>query len=510
MFNSQSNQLLIVNFFALVLALAVQSFADEFEVRVVDAQTKKPVSVRMMIRNGRGVVIKQRGIPFYEGYFCFFGKHVFKLPKGPYSYVIEKGPEYRTLSGRFEITKDATDGVTVEIPRFTNMSEKGWWSGDLNIKRPIRDIPVVMDANDLNFANQISFDNRGEYLDGGIPKVALKKVNERIVFQQVGGIDSRGGGALVFMGQTKPFLLPGEKSIIPLDISLSKKQSGLNYISNAAAWDLPILLARHFEAKKKNDPANRIDAIGIAGDAINYRGFEKRAVGLRPPDKSLDGVNIAGQWQTQIYYHLLNCGFRIPPGAGSGSGIVKNPVGYNRVYVHCGPNFSYESWLKNFKLGRVMVTNGPVMNVKFNGVLPGETFQVLKGESLEVETVLTLSLKEKANYLEIIRNGMVAKKVSLDEYAKAKGKLPKVTFTESGWMLVRVITNNKDTHRFVSSGPIYVEVGDKPLLKKASAQFFFDWILERAKAIQKSNAPEKAAIIEQIRPAYEFWKMLSE
>ena len=55
-----------------------------------------------------------------------------------------------------------------------------------------------MDANDLNFANQISFDNRGEYLDGEIPKVALKKVNERIVFQQVGGIDSRGGGALVF------------------------------------------------------------------------------------------------------------------------------------------------------------------------------------------------------------------------------------------------------------------------------------------------------------------------
>ena len=50
-----------------------------------------------------------------------------------------------------------------------------------------------------------------------------------------------------------------------------------------------------------------------------------------------------------------------------------------------------------------------------------------------METTLSLSLKEKADYLEIIRNGMVAKKVSLDEYAKAKGKLPKVTFTESGW-----------------------------------------------------------------------------
>jgi len=510
MFNFQSNHFIIINFFTLVLAFAVQSFADEFEVRVVDAQTKKPVSVRMMIRNSRGVVIKQRGIPFYEGYFCFFGKHVFKVPKGPYTYIIEKGPEYRTLSGKFEITKDATDGVTIEIPRFTNMSEKGWWSGDLNIKRRELDISVLMDANDLNFANQISFDNKGESFDDGKPDVTLKKVNERIIFHQVGGMDSRTGGALVFVGQPNPFSLPPKQSIAPLDVGLSKKQSSLNYVSNAAAWDLPILLARHFEDKKKNDAANLIDAIGIAGDAINYRGFEKRPIGLRPADRSLDGANIAGRWQTQIYYHLLNCGFRIPPGAGSGSGIVKNPVGYNRVYVHCGPNFSYESWLKNFKLGRVIVTNGPVMNVKFNGVLPGEIFQVTKGGSLEVETALTLSLKEKADYLEIIRNGMVAKKVSLDEYAKANGKLPNVTFTESGWMLVRVVTNNKDTYRFVSSGPIYVEVGDKPLLKKASAKFFYDWILERAKAIQKSNSPEKAAIIEQIRPAYEFWKALSE
>ena len=77
-------------------------------------------------------------------------------------------------------------------------------------------------------------------------------------------------------------------------------------------------------------------------------------------------------------------------------------------------------------------------------------------------------------------------------------------------MLVRVVTNNKDTHRFVSSGPIYVEVGDTLIQKTESAKFFLDWMLERAKMIQKSNSPQKAAIIEQIRPAYEFWKKLSE
>ena len=41
-----------------------------------------------------------------------------------------------------------------------------------------------------------------------------------------------------------------------------------------------------------------------------------------------------GRWSQEIYYHLLNCGLRIPPTAGSGSGANNNPVGYNRLYVH--------------------------------------------------------------------------------------------------------------------------------------------------------------------------------
>ena len=43
-----------------------------------------------------------------------------------------------------------------------------------------------------------------------------------------------------------------------------------------------------------------------------------------------------GYWSQEIYYHLLNCGLRLPPSAGSASGVLPNPVGYNRVYVHVG------------------------------------------------------------------------------------------------------------------------------------------------------------------------------
>jgi hypothetical protein len=38
-----------------------------------------------------------------------------------------------------------------------------------------------------------------------------------------------------------------------------------------------------------------------------------------------------GYWSQELYYHILNAGIRLPPSAGSASGVLPNPVGYNRV-----------------------------------------------------------------------------------------------------------------------------------------------------------------------------------
>jgi hypothetical protein len=58
---------------------------------------------------------------------------------------------------------------------------------------------------------------------------------------------------------------------------------------------------------------------------------------------------------------VLNCGLRIPPSAGSGSGVLPNPVGYNRVYVHLDEQLTYDGWWQGFKQGRSLVTNGPLL-----------------------------------------------------------------------------------------------------------------------------------------------------
>ena len=75
---------------------------------------------------------------------------------------------------------------------------------------------------------------------------------------------------------------------------------------------------------------------------------------------------------------------------------------------------------------------------------------------------------------------------------EANGKLPPVKFTKSGWMLVRAVTNNPKTFRFASTGPYYVEIGYQRRVSKESAQFFLDWVYERARQIKLDDADAAA------------------
>ena len=175
----------------------------------------------------------------------------------------------------------------------------------------------------------------------------------------------------------------------------------------------------------------------------------------KPRDtKFYPGTHGNGRWTQDIYYHLLNCGLRIPPSAGSASGVLPNPVGYNRVYVHCEGELTYDKWFEGLREGKVVVTNGPLLRPRVNGQLPGHVFTASQGETIELRPSLNLSVREKVEYLEIVKNGRVEREVRLAEYKAAGWQLPTLEFEESGWMLIRAVTNNQDTFRFASTGHV--------------------------------------------------------
>ena len=44
------------------------------------------------------------------------------------------------------------------------MAADGWWSGDLDVRRPVRDIELLMEADDLHVAEVITWRNDKEPL----------------------------------------------------------------------------------------------------------------------------------------------------------------------------------------------------------------------------------------------------------------------------------------------------------------------------------------------------------
>jgi hypothetical protein len=219
----------------------------------------------------------------------------------------------------------------------------------------------------------------------------------------------------------------------------------------------------------------------------------------RPRDKSLfPGSRGNGRWSEAVYYHVLNCGLRMPPAAGSGSGANDNPVGTNRVYVYCGEEFSAAAWWEGLQAGRVFVTNGPLLRPTVEGEPPGYVFPIEPGQSLTLEIGLNLATRVPVEYLQIIKDGAVAAEVRLADWKNRKGKLPPVTFDESGWFLVRAVTNNARSYQFASTGPYYVEQAGRPRISKRSVQFFLDWIAAAEARLRKLPNLAEAQLADQL------------
>jgi hypothetical protein len=263
------------------------------------------------------------------------------------------------------------------------------------------------------------------------------------------------------------------------------------------AWDLPMLIA-----------AGQIDSIELANNQICRDSTINKEGDGKPRDKKRYASNRGNaQWSHEIYFRLLECGLRIPPTAGSGSGDSPNPVGYNRVYVHVDGEISYDQWWTNLRAGRVFLSNGPLMKPSVEGQLPGFTFQAEKGVPLELEPALTFSTRDPISYLEIIRDGHVEREIRFDEYAE-KGSLPKLTFDRSGWFLIRAVTDHPKTYRFAMTGPYFVEIGREPRISKSAAQFFLDWVDERTKQIGLSDPQQQEEVLRWHRQAHDFWQDL--
>ncbi len=484
----------------------------QLELIVVDGATGQPIACRMHLRDARGRTRRpaDRTLPFWHDHFVLPGKTVLRLPPGDYEFELERGPEYRTRYGHFTMERLADDSKLVELERCVDMAAEGWYAGDLDVRRDPREIELLMAADDLHIAQVVSPGSAAPGGANGEP-VARFDGNRFAGFGAV-HVARAGTELLVFHSDRLPafdpageeypptirFLLAG-RGRQPGPTAPPERPAAWTDVARPFSWDLPLLLAY-----------GQVDSIQIAHGQLGRDTVLDGEGGGKPRDRQRYrppwGI---GQWSQDIYFRVLECGFRIPPTAGSGSGDSPNPPGYNRVYVHVDGEPTYDAWWQGLREGRVTVTNGPLLRPSARGRLPGHVFRLEEGATLELHVGLTLSTREPISYLDIIQNGEVRHSIPFHEYAKS-GRLPPITFDRSGWFLVRAVTDLPKTHRFAMTAPWYVEVGGQRRISRRAVEFFLDWVYERARALEVANPEHRREILAYHRTARDFWQGLLE
>ena len=228
-------------FGCLFLWLVVLTFADvadrpafaatgQLELTVVDKDTGKPVACRMHVVGPKKPPFRPAKVPFWHDHFALPGKLLLKLPLGDYTFLIERGPEYLDWTGHFAIKVFADDAKRVELRRFIDMAADGWWSGDLDVRRPTRDIELAMQADDLHVAEVVTWRNGKNSWGNRPPKETVVRFDGNRYYNQMAGAFARSGTELLLLNLPAPLKLPSAEGEYPpvmkflLDARAKKKE----------------------------------------------------------------------------------------------------------------------------------------------------------------------------------------------------------------------------------------------------------------------------------------------
>lgn len=595
MINFRKTFLLLLLFVTTIIPRCAlsQSQRGEFTLQIIDEETRQPLPCRVRIRNEKGVARKAEDVPFLYDHFVMPGKVKIDWPLGTYPMEIERGLEYLPRTGHFVLNRFANDSKTETLKRFTNLSEKGWWSGDLMVLRNLEDAELLMLADDLYFMPLA--ESREKKMFSKQAAAEKERTQEERV--RAGRLEKKEDSNENWFDSNRLFttqnyilrhpaccvgILNLPKPIRFENLKLETRRSAVpmlyamrhNYpdvwidVQDADCWDLPLLVALNLadsfqilgphilhdqllpenicwqklpasktmqkintkrlleenreersEADSETDSKmdSKADSETDSETDFDAENRVRRDLFHRPsqcgfiPDAApMNYRDERGRqtWTEAVYFHLLNTGHKIPPSAGSGSGLSPNAVGANRMYVYVDPEefhetsqtpgYEYEGanagwtqklWWDGLRAGRVVVTNGPLLMPWVEGCVPGEVFDFPENvskdepETEKLNPSMTLMMQQKAQYIDVIVNGRVAQSIPFRNYAES-GRLPLLEIQESGWFLIRIVTENPQTYCCVMTAPYYVQIGKQTAISKKSAQFFVNWERKRIEMLE--------------------------
>ncbi|HEY7612058.1 MAG TPA: CehA/McbA family metallohydrolase [Gemmatimonadales bacterium] len=420
--------------------------------------------------------------PFEYGYFHTAGAATLALPAGRYTVEVSRGPEYRVVTRTVSMTPDTVIPLRITLPVLDDLEARGWYSGDLHVHMnyggSYRNDPARLAfqarAEDLHVVENLIVNKEGRVPDVG--------------WFRPGPDPASTPGTLIVHGEEFHTSYWGHVGLLGLREHLV--MPGYSAYANTAAASLQPTNARVFDIARAQGaitgyvhPYDLLPDPSDTARALTHELPVDLALGKVDYYEALGFVDDLDA-TARVWYRLLNCGFRLPAGAGTDAmanfASLRGPVGMNRVFVKSGAPLEHRRWLSALKAGRTFATNGPLLEVTVNRIEPGGDVSLPAGGG-EVLVTVRLRSNVPVDHLELVRNGSVVHEVPLADDRMSASTTIRIPVDRSGWMLLRARGDKPayptlDIYPYATTSPVYLTVGGRPVRSPEDARYFMSWI----------------------------------
>ncbi len=428
-----------------------------------------------------------------------------ELPPGITRLRIEKGKEYRAISDEFVLQAGSPVEKTYDMERWIDMNDMGWFSGDTHVHRLPSDMRHLLEAEDLNVAPVLSFwnqmDRPREVFDWHEYGQRVMSTGKR-AFGLLSQEDERAAGAVMALNIQEPVVSETTRWH-PSQAFFAERwrdQGGVVEQEKPFWWEAPVNVA-----------LGLVDTMGIVNNHLQRTEvMDNEAWGRGRDRREYPGPRGFILNVLDLYYRYLNLGIKLPIAAGSASGVLRNPLGYNRLYVRL-EEFSYEAWFRGMLGGGTFATNGPMLFMKIDGEIPSLTVKrsAPTGFGIEIEARTQGQLET----IEIIVDGKVEEAFDGGGNCVASATLS-LEPRSSCWVAARAFELAPGNVRLAHTGPAFLEIPDPVTPSRADARYYADWCRELLEASrrEKGRYPSEEArrrVEDRYTRATEFYERLT-